>query len=445
VPPATPSGPSTNYDGAYTISWNAVSGASSYTLQEKFNSGTWSDVYTDSSTSVSLTGRTTAGTWYYQVKACGATCSAYSGAKSVVVSVPVTPGTPTGPATDADGSYTISWNEATGATSYQLEENYNGGAWSIVYNSTGLSTTLSDRSPGAWNYRLQACSAVGCSAYSSPDTTVLVAPPIPDTPAGPDTDHTGLYTISWNSVSGATSYQVQERLDGGSWSTIYNGPGTSISRSDQDAGTWGYRVSACGATCSEFSSEKNVVVFYFPPTATFSAAPTEISLGDSITLSWSTTNATSIVIEPSVYSGTDPISEIIVWPTEVMNDYTLIATGPGGDVTKSVTVNLKPVEINYFTASANLVLPESQVTLSWSVENAVSVIIDPGSLYNGNGQTGSIDVFPSSDTTYTITVIGNGGPISKNIDINVESDLPDKGVTYEYDELGRIKSITRIK
>ncbi len=35
------------------------------------------------------------------------------------------------------------------------------------------------------------------------------------------------YTISWTSVSGATSYQLEQRLNSGSWTTVHNGAGTS--------------------------------------------------------------------------------------------------------------------------------------------------------------------------------------------------------------------------
>ena len=66
-------------------------------------------------------------------------------------------------------------------------------------------------------------------------------------------------------------------------------------------------------------------------------------------------------------------------------------------------------------------------------------------MYSGNDQTGSIDVYPTSDTIYTLTVDGQNGPLSSNFFIDVVAELPEKGVTYIYDELGRIKSIIRVK
>ncbi len=55
-------------DGSYAVNWSAVSGATSYTLQEKHDSGAWSTIYTGASTSQNLTGRTS-GVWSYQVRA----------------------------------------------------------------------------------------------------------------------------------------------------------------------------------------------------------------------------------------------------------------------------------------------------------------------------------------------------------------------------------------
>jgi hypothetical protein len=97
----------------------------------------------------------------------------------------------------------------------------------------------------------------------------LTPPATPATPSGPSTDDNGSYTISWGPVSGATSYQLQERYNGGTWSTIYNGSGTSKTRTGRSNGTWGYRVRATNsAGSSSYSGVKNVVVSA-PATYTF--------------------------------------------------------------------------------------------------------------------------------------------------------------------------------
>ncbi|HTZ75616.1 MAG TPA: peptidoglycan-associated lipoprotein Pal [Candidatus Aquilonibacter sp.] len=76
------------------------------------------------------------------------------------------------------------------------------------------------------------------------------------------------------------------------------------------------------------------------PTVTINASPDTLSSGQSTTLSWSSTNATNLTIDPGVGSvspqGTTPVS-----PTG-STTYTITATGPGGNATAStrVTVNV---------------------------------------------------------------------------------------------------------
>ena len=80
------------------------------------------------------------------------------------------------------------------------------------------------------------------------------------------------------------------------------------------------------------------------PTVTLNASPTSIKSGDTVTLSWTSTDATDLDIEPGVgkvtAQGTTPVN-----PTD-STTYTITATGPGGTATSDarVTVGAAPVE-----------------------------------------------------------------------------------------------------
>ena len=74
------------------------------------------------------------------------------------------------------------------------------------------------------------------------------------------------------------------------------------------------------------------------PTAALSASPTSISSGGSSTLTWSTTNATSVSIDNGV--GTVPASGTISVLPAATTTYTLTATGPGGTATATATVTV---------------------------------------------------------------------------------------------------------
>jgi len=78
------------------------------------------------------------------------------------------------------------------------------------------------------------------------------------------------------------------------------------------------------------------------PTANLSASPNTIQRGESVTLTWSSTNATTLSVSPGIGNvsaeGTQSVS-----PTN-STTYTLTATGPGGsaDATVRVTVTAPP-------------------------------------------------------------------------------------------------------
>ena len=74
------------------------------------------------------------------------------------------------------------------------------------------------------------------------------------------------------------------------------------------------------------------------PTVTLNAAPPSISAGQTVTLSWSSTNATDLDIEPGV-GKVAPQGSTPVMPTE-STTYTITATGAGGNATASARVTV---------------------------------------------------------------------------------------------------------
>jgi peptidoglycan-associated lipoprotein len=80
------------------------------------------------------------------------------------------------------------------------------------------------------------------------------------------------------------------------------------------------------------------------PTVTLNASPTSVKSGDTVTLSWTSTDATDLDIEPGVgkvaAQGSTPVN-----PTQ-STTFTITATGPGGTATADarVTVGAAPVE-----------------------------------------------------------------------------------------------------
>ena len=83
----------------------------------------------------------------------------------------------------------------------------------------------------------------------------------------PSTSSTGSYSINWSNASTATSYTLQQQVNGGGWSTVYSGSGTSKAFSGKTNGaTYGYRVRGCNSSgCGSWSTVKSVKVMV-PPT-----------------------------------------------------------------------------------------------------------------------------------------------------------------------------------
>jgi hypothetical protein len=175
----------------------------------------------------------------------------------------------------------VSWNNIDGIL--RLEENANSSGWVTVawsINPVG-SMNFSGKSAGSYSYRVR------WHDYDDPNpnhwitvggtaTVAVTAPATPNTPSGPATDADGSFTISWGAVTGASSYQLQEQLNSGNWSTIHNAAGTSKARSGLADGTWSYRVRACSTVgCSGWSGTKSVVVqSNQPPNAVNDSATT---------------------------------------------------------------------------------------------------------------------------------------------------------------------------
>lgn len=293
VPASAPTltAPSNSANGGYAISWTAVTGATSYTLQESANGGAWTQVQASGNTSWVASGKSN-GSYGYRVQACNvAGCSGWSGTGTTTVLLP--PPAPTGAAapTSAFGSFTVSWNAASTATAYDLYQSYNNGSWVLVYSGSNTSTVVTPSASGTYWYGIYARNASGTSTQGgfTPATTIVtLAPTAVPTVSTPGSNTTGSYTVSWTAVSGATSYTLQEQVNGGGWTTAQANSSTSWGASGKGTATYGYRAQACNAGgCGPFSTVGSTSVTRIPATP---AQPTYSISGSSghrnVTIYW---------------------------------------------------------------------------------------------------------------------------------------------------------------
>ena len=243
--PAAPAGVSaTGGTKQVTVSWPAVTGATSYNIYWSSASG----VTTANGTKVAgatspavLAGLADSTTYFVIVTAVNAAGESAASAQIAATTLgvvttppPTAPAAPTGvSATGGNEQVTVSWPAVTGATSYNVY-------WSTTQ---GVTTATGTRIAGvtspfvhtgrtastAYFYIVTAVNSAGESSASSQVSATTNAPPVA-VPAAPTgvvaVGGTKLVTVSWNPVSGATSYNVY-------WSTT---PGVTVATGTKIAG-----------------------------------------------------------------------------------------------------------------------------------------------------------------------------------------------------------------
>jgi hypothetical protein len=149
-----------------------------------------------------------------------------------------------------------------------------------------------------------------------------------------------------------------------------------------------------------------------PVIGSFTADKSEIVTGESVTFSFVVTGATRITLSPD--PGVVTASPVTVSPGATTT-YTLRAENEAGAASQDLTVLVKPpataARIVSFNALPSQVAAGGQVTLSWTVANAVSINVSDGSASPPTDVTAITQkvVTPSATTTYTMTVTGFAG------------------------------------
>ena len=254
--------------------------------------------------------------WYYRFWAEG-TNAVFSNMLDVAYSapvnagdltIPVAPFSPTTAPTTAptvtinavspnSTSHTLYWNGIADASFFKLYRRLNGGSWELREPSRIWNFYMDQLlANGTYDYYIQACNAYGCSPNSNTVTgTIGSGSSVPATPvisiaAPPASPNANANTLSWNAVSGATSYTLYHRVSGGSWTTVVSGlTSTSINDGTLAAGTYEYHVNACNS--SGCSADSNIVSGTIPFTM-----PTligNLAQNNSVELSWNSVAGSS--------------------------------------------------------------------------------------------------------------------------------------------------------
>lgn len=152
----------------------------------------------------------------------------------------------------------------------------------------------------------------------------------------------------------------------------------------------------------------------------FSATPPSINPGESSTLSWATQGGSRVEISGI---GEVPANGSRVVSPAQTTTYTLtVRAADGTQITAPVIVTVGPSQtgaMRILSFSSNPVTSQKAgdpVTLTWTTENATSVIITGNGVPSGPlPVNGSITVNPITNSSYTLTAYGPGGTSTSSV------------------------------
>ena len=252
--------------GKPKLTWDAVEGATKYEVYRATSkNGTYSKMYTTTGTTYNNTTAVAGKTYYYKVRALGASSyatSAYSTvdyitcdcAKPVVsISCNATTGKPK-----------LTWSAVSGATKYEIwRATSKNGTYTKIYttSNTYFNNTAAEANK-SYYYKVR---AIGGSSYATSAYSTMVS--ITCDCARPvvsiTTNSSGKPKLTWSAVDGATKYEIwRATSSGGTYTKIYTTSNTYFNNTSAVAGkTYYYKVRAIGSSSyatSAYSTVKSI-------------------------------------------------------------------------------------------------------------------------------------------------------------------------------------------
>ncbi len=316
APGAIVANPNPSNTGNFEMRWAPVGAADNYRLERKpLASGNWTQVYFGLANAFPETG-IEAGQYQYRVSACSSACGTPTA--PLTVTVTIMPGVLAAPAwispvgTNTTGTFTLSWSNVSGRTSYQIQE-LAPGNWAWANQILNLLTAQSrqfTRANGIYAYQIRTCNAAGCGDFGPIQTVTVAIPEVIGTPANfsvsPNPSLDGHPHLNWDDISN-TTYELQRRYQSnGTWANLVTPIASEFDDSILTNGQYQYRVRACRASndCGNYAGpiSLSVEIPIQPPgvVAWLSVSPTNSTNG-AYALSWApSTGATSYRITETI-------------------------------------------------------------------------------------------------------------------------------------------------
>lgn len=251
--------------GKPSLKWNAVGGAAKYEVYRATSkNGTYTKMYTTTSTSYTNSTAVPGTTYYYKVKAiCGKSSygnSAYSVVKSITCDC-ARP-TVTVKCNENTGKPVLSWKAVDGASKYYIYRSTDGGKTYKYWDSTSKTSYTNSGAEAGKTYYYMVKAVCGKSSYGN--SAQSLAKSIVCDCAKPVLSITavnGKPKLSWNAVDGATKYWVYRSTDGKNFKYYDTTTKLSYTNMSTTAGTtYYYKLKAVnGSTNYDASALSNTV------------------------------------------------------------------------------------------------------------------------------------------------------------------------------------------
>jgi fibronectin type 3 domain-containing protein len=475
APAAAPTGltATANSDGSVTLTWQPVSGAQWYDIQdEDVSDGATSyspTAYSPAGTTVTVTGLTVGDEYSFEVagvNAGGTGPYSQPATATVFMTPPTAPASLTGTA-NADGTITLNWHVPTTGCPcwYNVYSSTDGGTtWSGPFLSTTNTWTGTYLTIGAtYTFYVEATNSGGASPPSNQvtETAQMTAPSAPAGLTGTADTTTGNIDLTWNVPSSGCTYgcwyNVYESADGGAtWSGPFLSTTNSWTGTYLNVGTtYTFYVEATNAGgASPPSNQVSVMSAMAPPTApTGLTGKADTSTGN-IDLTWNVpASGCPTGCWYDVYVSTDGgstwggpyLSTTNSWTDTYLNagttyTYYVAATNSGGvsppsnqvSVTSAVAPPSAPTGL---TATADTTT--GNIDLAWNVPASgcsngcwynVYVSTDGGSTWSAPYLTKTnswTDTYLTVGTTYTyyVEATNAGGASPPSSQVSVKSAM----------------------
>jgi hypothetical protein len=410
VPPPTctltPTSQTVDNGSSVTLAWTTTN-ANSASLTEFGNvslSGSQSTgpLTTDKSYTLTVAGKN--GT--------NVSCHSNITVKPVVVPPPTCTLTPTSTTIETGNAVTLVWT-TTNASSASLTE----------FGNVSLSGSQSTGPLTANKSYTLSVTGIDGSTVSCPSVITVTQIPVPTCDS---------FTASPMTIVRGQSSVLTWSTTNASRVAINNGVGevaTSGTKTVSPLSTTEYLLTVYGVNNLEATCRTTVTVTEVPVPActSFTATPASLPVGGgNVTLAWTSTNASTATIVPTV--GSVAVNGSTTLALSTSTTFTLTVAGENNQTNAcTVTVPVQPpVPVPFtcannvsFSASPDRITRGNNSTLTWNTTGATSVSFNQG--ITATGLSGTLMVEPNDSTTYVLTASNGTTTVACPVTVTVTS------------------------